>query len=66
MKTRGGGAAPNVADNLLVIVLLIALTGFFVATEFAIVKVRTSRIEHGWLNGKEVAEIRKITAVLCS
>jgi CBS domain containing-hemolysin-like protein len=31
--------------NLLVIVLLIALTEFFVAAEFAIVKVRTSRME---------------------
>ena len=31
--------------NLLVIALLIILTGFFVATEFAIVKVRTSRLE---------------------
>ena len=42
--------------NLLLIALLIALTGFFVAIEFAIVKVWTSRIEHGWLNGKEVAD----------
>ena len=31
--------------NLLLIALLIALTAFFVATEFAIVKVRTSRID---------------------
>src|SRR5690625_1065629 len=30
--------------NLLMVVILIALTGFFVATEFAIVKVRISRI----------------------
>ncbi|MBS2967996.1 HlyC/CorC family transporter [Metabacillus sp. KIGAM252] len=33
------------AINLLMFVLLIALTGFFVATEFAIVKVRMSRID---------------------
>ncbi|WP_379971221.1 hemolysin family protein [Ectobacillus sp. sgz5001026] len=31
--------------NLLLIVLIIAIAGFFVATEFAIVKVRTSRID---------------------
>ncbi|TKC14914.1 hemolysin family protein [Robertmurraya kyonggiensis] len=31
--------------NLILIVLLIALTAFFVATEFAIVKVRVSRID---------------------
>lgn len=39
--------------NVLVIVLLIALTGFFVATEFAIVKVRTSRIEQLMAEGKK-------------
>ncbi|KZZ85157.1 hemolysin family protein [Bacillus sp. SJS] len=33
------------AINLIMFVLLIALTGFFVATEFAIVKIRMSRID---------------------
>ncbi|WP_269409149.1 hemolysin family protein [Lentibacillus daqui] len=32
--------------NLLMVVILVLLTGFFVATEFAIVKVRTTRIDH--------------------
>ncbi|WP_174734299.1 hemolysin family protein [Mesobacillus harenae] len=41
--------------NLLLIVLLIALTGFFVATEFAIVKVRTSRIDQLVTEGKKGA-----------
>lgn len=41
--------------NLLVILLLIALTAFFVATEFAIVKVRTSRIEQLLDEGKKSA-----------
>ena len=41
--------------NLLVIVLLIALTGFFVGTEFAIVKVRTSRIDQLMDEGKKSA-----------
>src|SRR3954453_21536001 len=41
--------------NLLVITLLIALTGFFVATQFATVKVRTSRIEQLMAEGKKSA-----------
>ena len=41
--------------NLLLIVLLIALTAFFVATEFAIVKVRTSRIDQLIAEGKKGA-----------
>ncbi|CAM3540165.1 hemolysin family protein [Aeromicrobium ponti] len=39
--------------NLLLIALLIALTAFFVATEFAIVKVRASRIEQLIAEGKK-------------
>lgn len=41
--------------NLLLIALLIALTAFFVATEFAIVKVRTSRIDQLIAEGKKGA-----------
>ncbi|MDZ5474478.1 hemolysin family protein [Bacillus sp. 31A1R] len=41
--------------NLFLIVLLIALTGFFVATEFAIVKVRVSRIDQLIAEGKKGA-----------
>ncbi len=41
--------------NLLLITLLIALTAFFVATEFAIVKVRSSRIEQLLDEGKKGA-----------
>lgn len=39
------GKATLTTINLILIVLLIALTAFFVATEFAIVKVRVSRID---------------------
>jgi CBS domain containing-hemolysin-like protein len=39
--------------NLLLIVLLIALTAFFVATEFAIVKVRVSRIDQLIAEGRK-------------
>lgn len=45
--------------NLLAVALLIALTGFFVAIEFAIVKVRTSRIEQLLSEGKKGAEAAK-------
>lgn len=41
--------------NLVLIALLIALTGFFVAIEFAIVKVRTSRINQLVKEGKRGA-----------
>ncbi|MEH7178393.1 hemolysin family protein [Neobacillus vireti] len=45
--------------NLLLIALLIALTGFFVATEFAIVKVRGSRIEQLIAEDKKGAKAAK-------
>ena len=49
--------------NLVIIAILIALTAFFVASEFAIVKVRSSRIdqliEEG--NKKAVAAKKIIT-----
>lgn len=41
--------------NLMLIAVLIALTAFFVATEFAIVKVRTSRIDQLIAEGKKGA-----------
>lgn len=41
--------------NILLIILLIALTAFFVATEFAIVKVRVSRIDQLISEGKKGA-----------
>jgi CBS domain containing-hemolysin-like protein len=45
--------------NLFLIALLIALTGFFVATEFAIVKVRGSRIEQLIAEGIKGAKAAK-------
>ncbi|MFE8697238.1 hemolysin family protein [Cytobacillus sp. FJAT-53684] len=45
--------------NLLFIFVLIALTAFFVATEFAIVKVRTSRLDQLIAEGKKGAEAAK-------
>jgi CBS domain containing-hemolysin-like protein len=43
------------ALNLFLLVLLIALTAFFVATEFAIVKVRTSKIDQLITEGQKGA-----------
>lgn len=42
-------------SGILIIIVLLILTGFFVATEFAIVKVRTSRIEQLVQEGKKGA-----------
>lgn len=50
-----GKTTSLIAINLLLIALLIALTGFFVAIEFAIVKVRTSRIDQLIAEGKKGA-----------
>lgn len=43
--------------NILVLLILLALTGFFVAVEFAVVKVRKSRIEQLAETGKKRATI---------
>lgn len=45
--------------NLLLIALLIALTGFFVASEFAIIKIRSSRIEQLIAEGNKQAIVVK-------
>ncbi|MBT2683668.1 hemolysin family protein [Bacillus sp. ISL-37] len=48
-----------IITNLFLVVLLIALTGFFVATEFAIVKVRSSRIDQLITEGRQGAQSAK-------
>ncbi|TCJ03910.1 hemolysin family protein [Cytobacillus praedii] len=51
--------------NVLLIIILIALTAFFVAVEFAIVKVRRSRIEQLMAEGKKSAfSARKVVTHL--
>lgn len=45
--------------NILIFIILLALTAFFVATEFAIVKVRSSRIDQLVLEGKAGAPAAK-------
>lgn len=47
--------------NLILVMLLILLTAYFVATEFAIVKIRRSRIEHLInLGNKRAESVRKM------
>lgn len=45
--------------NIVIFVILIILTAFFVATEFAIVKVRSSKIDQLVLEGKKSANAAK-------
>jgi CBS domain containing-hemolysin-like protein len=45
----------NITVNFILVAILIGLTAFFVATEFAIVKVRTSRIDQLVAEGKRGA-----------
>jgi CBS domain containing-hemolysin-like protein len=54
-----GEACQLIITNLLLVALLIALTGFFVATEFAMVKVRSSRIDQLIAEGKKGAKSAK-------
>ncbi|MCM3537914.1 hemolysin family protein [Priestia endophytica] len=49
----------NITVNFILVAILIALTAFFVATEFAIVKVRTSRIDQLVAEGKRGAVAAK-------
>lgn len=45
--------------NLLLVAILIALTGFFVASEFAIIRIRSSRIDQLIAEGNKKASIVK-------
>lgn len=55
-------SAIEIIRNLFFVILLVFLNGFFVAAEFAIVKVRSTRIEQ--LKGKRAAVARKVIANL--
>ncbi len=45
--------------NLILLVVLLALTAFFVASEFAVVKIRSSRIEQLIAEGNKKAVVAK-------
>lgn len=49
----------DIAINLMLVALLIALTAFFVATEFAIIRIRSSRIDQLIAEGKRSAVAAK-------
>lgn len=49
----------EIASNLVLFVILIAMTGFFVATEFAIVKVRSTRVDQLLAEGNKKAKRAK-------
>lgn len=55
----GSPCSLDISIKLLLIILLIALTAFFVATEFAIVKVRMSKIDQLIAEGKKGATSAK-------
>lgn len=51
--------------NIFLIILLIALTAFFVATEFAIIRLRSSRVDQLVLEGRKNAlAVRRVTSHL--
>ncbi len=55
----------EIASNLILFVILIAMTGFFVATEFAIVKVRPTRIDQLITEGsKKAIKAKKVLSHL--
>jgi CBS domain containing-hemolysin-like protein len=60
-KKRTGG----MALNFLLIALLIILTAFFVATEFAIIRLRSSRVDQMVVEGKKNAlAVQRVTSNL--
>lgn len=55
----------GIGPNLLVFAILIVLTAFFVATEFAIIKLRPSRVDQLVLEGRRGAlAVQKVTTNL--
>src|SRR5580658_4024328 len=54
----------SILFNLLVILLLVFLNGFFVASEFALVKVRSSQLDALEEEDKKVALARRVTSHL--
>lgn len=58
------GTSGSVLFNLLIILLLVFLNGFFVASEFALVKVRSSQLDALEPGDKKVALARRVTSHL--
>ncbi len=58
------GGSGSVLFNLLIILLLVFLNGFFVASEFALVKVRSSQLDAIETEDKKVELARRVTSHL--
>ncbi len=58
------GSSGSILFNLLVILLLVFLNGFFVASEFALVKVRSSQLDALEEGDKKVELARRLTSHL--
>ena len=58
------GGSGSILFNLLVILLLVFLNGFFVASEFALVKVRSSQLDAIETEDKKVELARRVTSHL--
>src|ERR1700719_1232161 len=58
------GSSGSILFNLLIILLLVFLNGFFVASEFALVKVRSTQLDSLEAGDKKVALARRLTSNL--
>jgi CBS domain containing-hemolysin-like protein len=58
------GGSGSIFFNLLIILLLVFLNGFFVASEFALVKVRSSQLDALETGDKKVELARRVTSHL--
>jgi CBS domain containing-hemolysin-like protein len=58
------GGSGSILFNLLIILLLVFLNGFFVASEFALVKVRSSQLDALETEDKKVELARRVTSHL--
>src|ERR1700719_344709 len=58
------GSSGSILFNLLIILLLVFLNGFFVASEFALVKVRSTQLDALEEGDKRVALARRVTSHL--
>src|SRR6476659_7621376 len=58
------GSSESILFNLLLILVLVFLNGFFVASEFALVKVRSTQLDALEEGDKKVALARRVTSHL--
>lgn len=54
----------GIGFNLFLVALLVVLTAFFVATEFAIIKLRSSRVDQLVVEGKNALAVQRVISNL--